>query len=602
MKANHLWVVIATLALTTGGCAVEGPPGEEESILQVQQKQDESQCGPTWDVQDVEQYDGTLGVSVDWVERHEGAVGYQVFPGCTGTLISEDLFISAGHCGYGVGDTVRFNYQDDPSGNPRPTSDFSVVEVVEQEDNINWDYAIVRLDGDPGEEFGYARLADRDEDIGDTVAIMQHPAGVPKVIHTGPVFDYSSPNGANWFRHQVDTTNGSSGSGILTTDGFLVGVHTSAGCDPGNSAMRITSLIDHSPTLQDVLEWQRGAHGWVWANNASSASYTPSTSYQWNSENETNTITRSGAGVYTVHFPELGASGISGNGRGGNVQVTAYDPGAYCKVQSWGALGTDVSVNIRCFDYDGNAADSRFVALFHRNTFAGFADEHGTAGYAWSQGTSYSSQTTMSSTYSWNVADESNQVDQSGTGNYSVQFPGVDEYNASVLVTSYGYGNERCQVRNWYFTTGGMNVNVYCTTPGGSPTNSRFSIALTGQGVPGRLAEADNAGAYAWANNPTSASYTPSTWYQGNDMGGDVTIDRSGEGDYLVDIPHPGFSITSDAVLVTAYGATGHQCLVDYWARGGSQTSTNIHCYDETGSPVDTRFTLAYLTSIVDNP
>src|SRR6186713_2718470 len=69
----------------------------------------ESQCGPTWDVQEVEQYDGSLGVTNKWVQRHEGAVGFLVGTGCTGTLISEDLFISAGHCDYDLGDTVRFN-------------------------------------------------------------------------------------------------------------------------------------------------------------------------------------------------------------------------------------------------------------------------------------------------------------------------------------------------------------------------------------------------------------------------------------------------------------------------------------------------------------
>ena len=97
----------------------------------------ETQCGPTWDLQDVEQYDGTLGVSLAWVQRHEGAVAYHVRPGCSGTMISEDLFISAGHCDYRVGDLIRFNYQDDPSGNPRATQDFTVSAVVEQENTTD---------------------------------------------------------------------------------------------------------------------------------------------------------------------------------------------------------------------------------------------------------------------------------------------------------------------------------------------------------------------------------------------------------------------------------------------------------------------------------
>ena len=457
MHKRH-WISLLGSCLAAVSFAVCGGEAESgggakiitgEAAIELARTPEETQCGPTWDLQDVEQYDGTLGVSLAWVQRHEGAVAYQLNPGCSGTMISDDLFISAGHCEYVVGDVIRFNYQDDPSGNPRATRDFTVSAIVEQEWTENWDYAIVRLNGNPGRIFGYARLADRDEDVGDNVVIIGHPAGVPKALHAGPVLDYASGEGANWFRHQVDTTGGSSGAGVLSEDGYLVGVHTNAGCDPGNSAMRITRLIAHSPTLKGVLAWQRGAHGWVWANNPTSASYTPSTAYQFNSSGGTNTITRSSPGSYTVRFPRIGATGITGNGRGGNVQVTAYNPGAYCKVSSWSALGTDVNANIRCFGYNGVAKDALYVALFNRSTFEGFADEHGQEAYVLSQSTSYTSKTNASSIYSWNDANGTNTIAQNGTGKYSVVLPGIDEFNASVLVTAYGSGNARCQVRNW---------------------------------------------------------------------------------------------------------------------------------------------------------
>lgn len=593
-------------AVSVAVCSGEAAPADGavtvRGAAELALTSDESQCGPTWDLQDVEQYDGTLGVSLTWVQRHEGAVAYQVSPGCSGTMISDDLFISAGHCGYGVGDVIRFNYQDDPNGNPQVPQDFTVAAIVEQEDNANWDYAIVRLNGNPGRIFGYARLADRDEDIGDNVVIIGHPAGVPKALHAGAVLDYASSLGANWFRHQVDTTGGSSGAGVLSEDGYLVGVHTNAGCNPGNSAMRITRLLDHSATLQSALVWQRGAHGWVWANNATSAAYTPSISYQFNSSGATNTITRSGIGAYTVRFPGIGATGVIGNGRGGNVQVTAYSPGVYCKVSSWSALGADVNANIRCFDFNGVAQEARYVAIFNRSTFEGFADEHGQEAYVWSQSTSYVSPTNASATYSWNDANGTNTISQSAIGTYSVVLPGVDAFDASVLVTAYGSGNARCQVSSWSALSSSVRVNVYCTTPAGAAANSQFTLSFSGAGVPGRLAAADNAGAYAWANKPSVASYTPSLSYQGNDMGRNLTINRNATGDYTVNIPHPGVVISRDAVLVTAYGATGQQCLVDHWSRAANNTQAYIRCYDGAGVAVDTRFTLSYLTSNVHNP
>ncbi|MEN0068259.1 MAG: trypsin-like peptidase domain-containing protein [Myxococcota bacterium] len=217
-----------------------------------------SQCGPTWDVQDVESYNGTLGVTVGFVNTHEGPVGYHVDVGCSGTLIAPDLFLSAGHCQYLVGDTVRFNYQDDPNGNPRPTTDYTVTAVLEQENSATWDYAIVRLNGNAGNTFGTAVMHHSDFASGNTVAVIQHPNRVPKVVDAGPLVDYNSPVGSNWFRHAVDTVGGSSGSGVIGSNGRLVGLHTNAGCSTGsnvagNNAMRMSRLLDYSPTLQSIF-------------------------------------------------------------------------------------------------------------------------------------------------------------------------------------------------------------------------------------------------------------------------------------------------------------------------------------------------------------
>lgn len=215
----------------------------------------DSQCGGTWDTQDVERYDGTLGVSQAFVARHERHVGHHLTVGCSGTLISDDLFLSAGHCNYAVGHVVRFDFQNDADGNARTPRNFTVTAVVEQQHDGTWDYAIVRLGGSPGREYGHANIAAVDPPANSRMTIIQHPNWQPKQIHTGPLVDYSSNIGANWFRHQVDTLGGSSGSGVLNDAGELIGVHTNAGCAQsgalqGNSAMRMSQLVPHSPTLR----------------------------------------------------------------------------------------------------------------------------------------------------------------------------------------------------------------------------------------------------------------------------------------------------------------------------------------------------------------
>jgi hypothetical protein len=74
----------------------------------------ESQCGAADDSQPVEQYDGTLGVTTAFVNNNQRPVGQLQWndnlasiytnPGnvsgvrwCTGTLITNDLFLTAGH-------------------------------------------------------------------------------------------------------------------------------------------------------------------------------------------------------------------------------------------------------------------------------------------------------------------------------------------------------------------------------------------------------------------------------------------------------------------------------------------------------------------------
>jgi hypothetical protein len=97
--------------------------------------------------------------------------------------------------------------------------------------------------------------------------------------------------------------------------------------------------------------------GYVWANLPTTASYIPSTIYQYNSSGATNTIQRTGVGNYIVKFPNIG-------GRG-NVQVTAYGQGAsYCKVNSWVVSGAVLNVSVSCYNAAGAPSDQLYTVLF----------------------------------------------------------------------------------------------------------------------------------------------------------------------------------------------------------------------------------------------
>ncbi|OYR40676.1 serine protease [Halorubrum sp. Hd13] len=254
----------------------------------------ESQCDTTNDKQPVEQYDGTLGVSKSFVDNHESPVGLIQWnddldqrysdPGrfagdrwCTGTLVADDLFLTAGHCfdsapGVPVkgGQRIRpheiatnmhvdFNYQVDPSGNLRQEQQFDIVELVER-DRGGLDYAVVRLSGTPGNRFGSATLATSPVQQGDSLCIIQHPRGRPKKIEAGTATHVHTSStsgqlGEDYFGYgDIDTLRGSSGSGVLReSDGAIVGVHTNGGCRAGrgghNHGVKIGPILNESDVL-----------------------------------------------------------------------------------------------------------------------------------------------------------------------------------------------------------------------------------------------------------------------------------------------------------------------------------------------------------------
>jgi V8-like Glu-specific endopeptidase len=256
----------------------------------------ETICGTTDDSQPVEQYDGSLGVTRAFVDTHQVPVGVLRWhtnlaniytnPGnvaghrwCTGTLIADNLFLTAGHCFDQTGGgwnrprvngtnniissqeiatrmNVEFNFQVDANGVQQSPVSFAVEELIEYRlDGL--DFAIVRLSGNPGQQFGITRLAEDDGNQGDMICIIGHPAGQPKRIEAGPITSFED------FRvryNDIDTLGGNSGSGILrASDGCIVGIHTNGGCNAAmtgsNFGLRITRLRAASPTVQNL-----GAH------------------------------------------------------------------------------------------------------------------------------------------------------------------------------------------------------------------------------------------------------------------------------------------------------------------------------------------------------
>lgn len=248
----------------------------------------ETICGPTDRSQDVERYDGSLGPTVDFVARYRGTTGQiqwndipdSAFPPnaphnqfvknvrwCTGTLIRNDMFLTAGHCltpqtgsngwltpthqvkgkliPYSPAELaalmhVNFNYEIDPAtGYPRVPDVYPVLRLVEYKGPIgrsgSIDYAILQLgssaNGTPGQRYGNIQY-DASKALlngANLLTVIQHPNGNPKRVAAGTKVR-ASPDLSQLFYGDVDTLGGSSGSGIIDQNGKLIGVHTDGGC------------------------------------------------------------------------------------------------------------------------------------------------------------------------------------------------------------------------------------------------------------------------------------------------------------------------------------------------------------------------------------
>ena len=99
--------------------------------------------------------------------------------------------------------------------------------------------------------------------------------------------------------------------------------------------------------------------------------------------------------------------------------------------------------------------------------------------------------------------------------------------------------------------------------------------------------------AYAWANEPKNASYTPSIPYSYNSAGGPITITRSDEGAYAVKFAGLGGNgIVGGNVQVTPYGSGHEGCRVRNWSSGGPDFIVNVKCTNALGIEDDVRYTI----------
>ncbi len=307
MSSDVQWRAVALLLISGGPLLLACAPTSSSAEADLQ-----SLCGRTTDLRDVQLYDGSAGVSTRFVSRHRRAVGllrwkrdlavrYRDEAGnvagqgwCTGTLIDDDLFLTAGHCLDNT-ETGVWSLPHEKGGVPLSASELArefvvefgyetplqpelevardTVEVVRLEEYRSGgvDYALLRLSGHPGLRHGVARVSPSDATASSPIAILQHPAALPMKLAVGSV---ARVDGSRIVYDTIDTLGGSSGAGILdVATGKLVGIHTNGGCtsDGGeNYGVTVAALAAVSETIASLSDDSRDFWVGDWDNDGRS--------------------------------------------------------------------------------------------------------------------------------------------------------------------------------------------------------------------------------------------------------------------------------------------------------------------------------------------
>jgi V8-like Glu-specific endopeptidase len=264
---------VCALTLTAAGCG-PGTPGERESAPPMNVKKDAVVYG-TDDRQDVyahpdatlrsraQQATVALVFSTDMdatnpnnitfpvlsLQEWEGLCPSERFLSdpsaafCSGTLIDDDLVLTAGHCITNTANdpetpscaNTRFvfkYYNTAPSTLETITSAdvFNCKQVVVRQTglvgNRELDYAIVRLDRSAAPRFTPApvRAGNNAMAVDAQVAVIGSGSGIPFKIDAGGKVRDARASTLDWFEASTDTFSGNSGSGV-----YELGGHTVAG-------------------------------------------------------------------------------------------------------------------------------------------------------------------------------------------------------------------------------------------------------------------------------------------------------------------------------------------------------------------------------------
>ncbi|RME20293.1 MAG: hypothetical protein D6806_16665, partial [Deltaproteobacteria bacterium] len=149
---------------------------------------------------------------------------------CSGTLIAQDLVLTAGHCVRNNSEcsSTRFvfgYYMTDANTLNTVTVDdiYSCAEIVVRQETSTVDYGIIRLDRPvTGRVPAQVRLVNAPLSAGDPLTVHGCPSGLPVKIDDGGAVRDPRAGTLDYFVANLDTFGGNSGSGVFLQNGRLL--------------------------------------------------------------------------------------------------------------------------------------------------------------------------------------------------------------------------------------------------------------------------------------------------------------------------------------------------------------------------------------------
>jgi hypothetical protein len=343
----------------------------------------------------------------------------------------------------------------------------------------------------------------------------------------------------------------------------------------GLLVLLLTAALPAATTLAGNAGW-----GWAIARHATTASYHPAAAdYGAAYLTGTPTITRYGTGHYKVSFPGMGLPGgvafVSPLGSSPRV----------CNVLGWFVHGSKQVIDVQCWSYSGNKANSNFAVYFVRGQ-----DNLGPLAYSWNY--SEAADVTLTGAYNFNSAAGVNSVDRLSTGHYRISAGGLGSTSGNAQVVAYGPVPGVCRVEDWGGVSPDQKIDVNCRSLGGQRRDMKFTFAFVDHvGLYG-FPPADQSAGYVWANQESAMGYVPDTSYNWASDAPANRVARSAPGAYavrMVDLAGVG-----GGALVTNYGSGTLRCQLGNVPTSGPEQRVVVLCFTPNGIPADSKFSFLF--------